>query len=431
MNNLLSLAHNILLDIIDKDTEGKSLTFGLAIKKAFHNKNIAGDMKGNATALVGCAMRHQILFDELIARSFGEVSSRVRSGIFLYLSNKLFVTKVEEAGAFEFMKQKFADDNVEFDNDLFNKLDESTNDKQKLVPSEYDAKSLEFLSLRFNTPLWIVKMWKKQFGPQLSYPILLANGKGAGSYYRVNTSLISMENFLKEFPYFEENTHVPGIVSYVGDKSQKKANISNNKYIFEYNLGFKKVFDGLDCDPIRGIAVYTGTVNNSYLELMSILGKDAKFDLIVKKGEPYFYAKKLVERYGLAKASLYDAEPSSIITCISKPVHTFIVFPESSDFDQIRVTPDYLYHFKQDSLDGYLNAQREALNETSALVEDGGNLAYMVSTINHKEGKAQIIAFLHEHKEFHLVEEKQIFPFDKMDCALYYAILKKEEIKDD
>lgn len=431
MNNLLTLSHNILLDIIQKDSEGNCLSFGLATKKAFHKKNIAPDMKAGSSALVGCALRHQILFDELIARSFGDVSSRVRSGIYLYLSNKLFVTKVEEDVAFEFMKQKFLDDKVEFDNDAYAKLDESTSDKQKLVPSEYDAKSLEFLSLRFNTPLWIVRMWKKQFGPQLAYPILLANGKGAGSYYRVNTSLISMKDFLEQFPYFTESELVPGIVTYTGDKAMKKANIANNKFIYEYSLGFKKVYDLLDCDPFRGIAVYTGTVNNSYLELMSLLGDKVKYDLIAKEGEPYYNAKRLTEKYALGNVSVYAAEPKSLITCISRPVHTFIVFPESSDFAQIRVTPDYLYHFKQDSLDKYLNAQKEALEEASALVEDGGNLAYMVSTINHKEGRAQITAFLREHQEFKLVEDRQIFPFDKMDCALYYAILRKEEITND
>lgn len=428
MNNLLSLSHNILLDIIEED---KDLSFGLATKKAFKNKNVKPDMKSGSSALVGCALRHQILFDELIARSFGDVSTRVRSGIYLYLSNKLFVTKVEESEAFEFMKQKFLDDKVEFDNEAYAKLDESTNDKTKLVPAEYDSKSLEFLSLRFNTPLWIVKMWKKQFGPQLAYPILSANSKGAGTYYRVNTSMISMEDFLKANEAFQESELVPGMVTYVGDKALRKTVVANCPYIYEYNLGFKKVFDNLDCDPFRGIAVYTGNVNNSYLELMSLLGKNVKYDLIAKKGEPYFYAKKLMEKYALENVSVYDAEPSSIITCISRPVHTFIVFPESSDFAQIRVTPDYLYHFKQENLDTYLKAQKEALEEASALVEDGGNLAYMVSTINHKEGKAQIIQFLNEHKEFKLVEDRQVFPFDKMDCALYYAILRKEEIKND
>ena len=428
MNNLLTLSHNILLDIIEKD-----LPFSLAVGNATRpvkGKTINPEIKNGATTFVGCALRHQIIFDELVRRSFGELPNRVKSGLYLYLANKVFLEKVDEKEAFEFMKQKFIDSEVEFDNAKFDSLDKATDDKSKLVPSEYDQKSLEFLSFRFNTPLWLVKMWKKQFGPQLTYPILLANSRGIDTVYRVNTSLINEDAFVQSNDKFAK-TETKGLVSYVGEKFLKKEIIAHCEYVFEYSRGYKKLFDSLDCDPIRGIAFYSGLSTNAFLELMAQFSKDVKFEIVAKKGEPYFSAKKLADRNNLANVAIYEAEPSSIITCISKQVHTFIVMPESSNFAQIRVTPDYLLHFKKETFDQVLAAQKEALEEASQFVEENGNLVYAVPTINHKEGRAQVINFLNTHKDFKMVEDRQIFPFDKLDSTLYYAILRKEESTND
>lgn len=425
MNNILINSHNILVDVIDND-----LNFNLAVNKIFKGKVVDMKAKNDASALVGCALRHSILFDELIKRYYGEVTTRVRSGIMLYLANKIFINSVPEKEAFEFLQQKFIDAGMEFDNQKYDALDNATNDKKSLIPSEYDNKSLEFLSCRFNTPTWLIRMWKKQFGPQLTYPILLANSKGKTETYRVNTFNITTEQFLKENSDFKE-CEVSDMVSYNGEKNLKKAAIKSNPNLFSYLLGYKKLFDLLDCDPFRGTAFYCGSINNSFLELVAQFSNKTKFEVVAKHGEPYFFSKKLCEKFSLENVGVYDAQASSIMTCISRPVHTFVVLPESSNFANIRAVPDYLLHFKQDTFDALIAAQAEALEEASKFVEDGGNLAYAVSTLNHKEGKAQIIAFLNKHKEFSLVEDRQIFPFDKLDCTLYYAVLKKEGNADD
>ena len=428
MNNLLTQTHNILSDIIEYD-----LPFGLALNKHFKvdkKKVIDQNLKNNVSAILGCALRHAILFDELIKKYFGELPLRVRTSMHVYMANKIFLNMVDEKEAFAFMKQKFIDNQLEFDNDKYCQLDEATNDRKNLIPNELNPESNEYLSCRFNTPIWLIKMWKKQFSPKLTYPILSANSKGASVLYRVNNSIISTSDFLKENPSFQE-TEIPGMVAYVGEKNLRKATVRSCPNIYEYSQAYKKVFDMLDLDPFRGIAVYTGTVNNAFLELMACNSNNVKFDYVAKNGEAYYHAKKLAERYALENVSIYAAQPSAIITCISRPVHNFIVMPESSNFAQIRVNPDYLIHFKSEEFDSLLAAQKDALEEAGQLIEDGGNLTYMVTTLNHKEGRAQVINFLNNHPEFKMVEDRQIFPFDKLDCTLYYAVLKKKDGQND
>ena len=145
--------------------------------------------------------------------------------------------------------------------------------------------------------------------------------------------MIAEDAFIKTNNRFEK-TDTKGLVAYVGEKALKKETINHSEFIFEYSRGYKKLFDSIDCDPIRGIAIYNGTPNNAFLELMAQFSNKVKFDLVAKKGDAYFASKKLLDKNNLTNVAIYEANPSSIITCISQKVHTFIVMPESSNFAQ-------------------------------------------------------------------------------------------------
>ena len=128
--------------------------------------------------------------------------------------------------------------------------------------------------------------------------------------------------------------------------------------------------------------------------------------------------------------NLYEANASSIITCLSKPVHTFIVLPDSSRLNLLQVLPDYFLRFDIEKLDELLANQALALKEASQQIEDNGYLLYMVDTINKKENRSLINEFLKEHPEFVLVNDKLYFPYKKYGGSYYFAVLKKE-VKND
>ena len=55
-----------------------------------------------------------------------------------------------------------------------------------------------------------------------------------------------------------------------------------------------------------------------------------------------------------------------------------------------------------------------------------GTFIYMIYTISKKEGHQTVNEFLLKHPEFKLVREAQLFPYEDLDTALYYAVMKKE-----
>lgn len=107
------------------------------------------------------------------------------------------------------------------------------------------------------------------------------------------------------------------------------------------------------------------------------------------------------------------------------------VLPKNSMFDLLRSTPDYFIRIKQSSLDELIAGQLVSLTECAKFIENGGNLIYMVPTVNKKEGEGVVKSFLLHNHNFTLLEEKQFFPFEEMDSCLYYAIMQKKEDKDD
>ena len=182
----------------------------------------------------------------------------------------------------------------------------------------------------------------------------------------------------------------------------------------------------LDIDPIRGIAIYGGSTNAIIDELYLRLGVNFKADYLCGTQKHFFEVRDAVKKYGLVNLSLYECEHQAILTCISKPVHTFFLCPENSYFLGLIERPDYFLSCRQEDLDSFIKIEYESLIEASHHVEDGGDLVYFVPTFCRNETKSIIHRFIKEHEGFSLVEEKQLVPFDKYESMLYFAILRKE-----
>ena len=106
------------------------------------------------------------------------------------------------------------------------------------------------------------------------------------------------------------------------------------------------------------------------------------------------------------------------------------VCPENSHFQSLIDSPEYFLRCKQEDLDRFIEIEKESILEASKQVENGGDLIYFVPTLCKNETKRVIHAFLNEHNEFTLVNEKQLFPFDPYKSLMYFAILRKEKNND-
>ena len=413
---------------IAKQTLQKIVTeevpFALAIRGSFKKNDVDLKQRGDITALLGCELRHHYLLDNLIERFCNNAIFEDTIYLRFLVANKLFLKRFDNDALYALACQGVSKEEV--DNLLL--FISSTNE---IIPSEFDKTSPEYLSMRFNTPAWVIKMWQKQFGKGLVFKILKVNYRSSIPTVRVNNLNCSSQEILDKYPDFVASP-VEDILIYNGRGTPKNLDEFRNDKIFFMKMATKYVLDRLEIEPLKGIAIYSDVPNNIYLDLIARFGPQLSADIIIHHVQSYFETKRIRDSRGYKNLRLYNAEASSIITCISNPVNTFICLPKSTTFDLFRSTPDYFLRIKQEKLDEFIAEETAALEECAAHVEVGGKLVYMVPTISKKESTNLIGNFLFAHHDYELVEEKQFFPFESFDSCLYYAILRKiDEPKQD
>ena len=412
--NIFETSKTVLLKLVNED-----VPFTIALKNTFKKNNFDAVEKSNVAALVGCELRHHYIFDNLINRFFEGVEFEKTVYLRFTLANGLFLKRFPEKELVALAEQDLDKEQIY----ALYKFVKSTNE---IIPNELDKSSPEYLSYRYNTPAWIIRMWQKQYGKGVVFKTLKVNYRQSVPSIRVNEKKIDIDEFLAKHPDFSK-APVDNMIIYQGRGSPKKLPEFDNGSLYFMKMATKVLLDSLDLDVLKGIAIYTEVPNNIYLDLLTRFGEEAKADLVINNTNCYYETKRNLEKLGKHRMFIYEAEYTSLLTCLSKKVHTMICMPKSSTFDLFRSTPDYFLRIKQEGLDELIANESACLAECSKYVEDGGELVYMVPTLSRKESNNIIAKFLVENKDFELIEERQFFPFEVYDSCLYSARLKKVE----
>ena len=411
-------AHSLAKDILQKIIVEKT-PFSLALKQAFKKGDISKEDRSVISAVVGCALRHFIVMERLIKDAYQDIESDGFAALLVAFSNALFIKKMNQDECNALAQSFLKEDDQKVEEFIGPYLE-----GKKLVPEEIEVGSFEFLSYRYNTPLSVIKMWNKQFGQVTTSRILKANSKPSPVVLRVNNVRISDEDFFNQYPDFE-STDIPGIALYKGEGKFKNTEVFEKQLAYVLTPAFKEALDDGDVDLLRGFAVYAEYPNDLFVELSSRFNNINNVDFVAGSYSAFINTKNALAKSNINGVNVYEARVSSIITCISKPVHTFLVMPESSRLNLLQVLPDYFLRFDIEKLDELIANQGKALQEASSQVEDGGYLLYLVDTISRKETMGLIADFLKNNENFSLVRDKQYFPYKKYGGSYYFAVLKK------
>ena len=414
------LAKEILNRIINEN-----MPFSLALKQAFKRHEMSKEEKANISAVVGCVLRHYLVMSHVISKQYEGLESLGVIALLIALSNALFIKKFDQdecnKDAASYLKE--GDMKVE---DFINPY---LNDK-KLVPENIEVGSFEFLSFRYNTPSEIIKMWSKQFGHISANKTLKANSKPAPVVVRIDNNKISDEDFFAQYSDFDAIEGISGTALYKGETRFKNHPVSEKGLATPLPLAFKEMLDEGDLDPLRGIAIYAEYPNDLLLDFVSRNQNMGNIDYIASNIGASRSTKNFINKYAMKNVNVYEAQASSILTCISKPVHTFVVMPDSSRFNLLQLLPDYFLRFNFEKLDELIANQKLAIKEASDQVEEGGYLIYFVDTLSKKESINIINEFLAENENFVLVKDKLYFPYKKYGSSTYFAVLKKNKKND-
>lgn len=414
MSQLINKASEALFNITEK-----KYSFNAAIKLIAKETNLDSTDSASLFVLVISSLRHYLLLSYFIKQNFEVIDQKDFCLFLVSLSEKIYVHKIDENDVLENLKNNLISDKKDDFCAIFSAIHEKND---LFCGNEKTLQFVDYFSLRFNIPNWVIKLWRNHFNNKECIEMcknLYANKKFV--------SFNNYRNHNKEFDKeaFKE-TSVDGLLEY-----NLKTPLRNHNDLIQHKLllsnpCIKEVLNYSDILNFGNVAIYTNFNNALHEEILNYVGKEGNIDLIcslpqIKNNFEWFTKALKLENF-----HIYECPISSVLTCLSNKVHNFIVAPKGTYLDNLRIEPDYFLKSTNVGLDDVIKEEQVLINDAYQFIEDGGYLTYIIPTANNKEGTLLIKDFLNEHKDAVLIKERQFVPNEEFDVCYYYAVLKKE-----
>lgn len=409
------LSMEILADVYDK-----KVPFAQALRDKFFTNPTIRPHRNFVAGLTGCEIRHHLLF-EFLLKDIEGLEEADRRAVYLTLANDYFFHRftAEEFDA-ELEKRIGAEKKA-----LVQPILDNSANPEEYVPLSVKRSSAQYLSLRYNIPDWTLRIFRhyprvpilktlKRFCRPAANAVRVKEGVSA-------TDLIATGEF--------EQTKTPDILNYVGKIALRKCDAFKEGKIFSEKELTKILLDAHKVSEPCEVLLYNGA-NDSSLEreLIETYGSRIGLNLATPDVDAKVDVTKAIKEKGLHNVNFFSApDPMEMQAAISRMQDLVIAAPESTAFDLVPTSPDYLLNFPKEKMDAVFEKEKAVLEGASKYVEVGGQLIYLIYTISMKESSQTIASFLQAHPDFALVEEKQYFPFESHQTAAYIAVLSKKE----
>lgn len=381
-------------------------------------------------ALVVKALMHQLVLTCIISDSFPTIKKDESLLILVALTNTIFVKAFEDEETIEKTKSVLSLDS-QLSLTMLEQLLTHHYDVNHLIPSYVRVDSTLYKSYKYNIPTWLIEMWNRHYGSNVTQRMLIQIRKKKYPSYRVNPLKIEAQDlWIKDKENWSKGL-TNSTLQYIGKKPTKQIEAFRHGEVLPLSEGASSLVDELKYRNYDDILMMSGSF--SYLPLALATKNEGQKNVFLAASTYYDVVtyRRMVETLGISNIEIVESPLSLLITYVSEKKDMVFVLPPSSSFQSISECPDFFNHFSNDQFDELIAIQRDYLEECSNYVKEGGTLVYFIETANNKEGTLQIHHFLDQHEDFILVEEKQMLPLDKKASIGYYAILKKGEEQHD
>ncbi|MCR4868246.1 MAG: 16S rRNA (cytosine(967)-C(5))-methyltransferase RsmB [Lachnospiraceae bacterium] len=130
-------------------------------------------------------------------------------------------------------------------------------------------------------------------------------------------------------------------------------------------------------------------------------------------------------RYGLENIKAFVADATCPNAMLSGKMDVILCDVPCSGLGVMGRKPEIRSRLKPEDLEELAQIQQKILTQAAAYLVEGGTLVYSTCTINPSENEENVSWFLQQNPQYHLVEQKQIWP-DQMHDGFFVAVMKKE-----
>ncbi len=290
---------------------------------------------------------------------------------------------------------------------------------------EVIGNEVKMLAIKTSHPEWIVSMWKAQYGMDVAEKICYANMETKPNAARVNTWKTSKEKLLAQDGRFHEGYMSKDALLYDGSiaetSSYEQGLISIQD---EASQLIARIVDPQPDEEILDVCSAPGTKANHMAELMQNKGHIVCGDLHPHRVE---LIREGAKRLGITIMEPMVMDATELAEIKGQMFDRVLCDVPCSGYGVLARKSDIKYHMKSEDMDTLIPIQKKILSKSAEHVKPNGILVYSTCTLNKKENEKQIQAFLKEHDDFMLVEERTIFPFEAHSDGFYMAKLQRKQ----
>ncbi len=287
-----------------------------------------------------------------------------------------------------------------------------------------EGDELTQLSILTSHPLWLVKMWNKQYGYEVTKKICYDNQEVPTLACRVNT-LKSSKSELLINKKFREGYLSKDALLYEG------GNIADTKEFLEGLITIQDessqcvalMVDPKENERVLDVCAAPGTKTTHMAQLMKNTGEIIACDIHEHRVELIHNS---IKRMGLN--CIHPQQLDGTLAHESFEAESFdriLVDAPCSGYGVLKRKNDIKVHMEPSDMDEIIPLQASILESVSSLVKKEGILVYSTCTLNKKENEKQVEKFLKNHEEYTLLEMRTIFPYEYHSDGFFMAKFKK------
>ncbi|KMV77739.1 16S rRNA (cytosine(967)-C(5))-methyltransferase RsmB [Coprobacillus sp. AM42-12AC] len=282
---------------------------------------------------------------------------------------------------------------------------------------------LERISIETSHPLWMVKMFNKQYGLEKTKKICLEDNTPPTRSGRVNTLKASKEELLKE-GCFKEGTLSKDALLY------DKGNLALTSYFKEGKVTIQdessqlvaRLLNPQKTDYVLDMCSAPGSKTTHLSALMENQGKIEAYDL-------YEHKVKLVEynlrRLGVKNVHIQAGDSTKLKEVYpEKTFDCILLDAPCSGFGVLKRKPEIKYH-DSSIMDGLVSLQALLLENAYYLLKNDGTMVYSTCTINKKENELMIQKFIEKHPDMEVVKQRTILNYEYHTDGFFMCKMKK------
>lgn len=287
---------------------------------------------------------------------------------------------------------------------------------------------VQYLSLRYSFPIWLVRFWLEQFDPVECEQLLSASNQQPPMTIRANllrTTRKELKEVLEEQGFqVREGVHVPESLSVTGSALLETAEFRKGWFSVQDESSMLAVHT-LDPHPgeqILDLCAAPGGKTLFLAERMKNQGRILAGDLHPHKLE---LIRQAAERNGITIVETRCHDATSEDPALFAWADRILVDAPCSGLGVLRRKPEIKYRDQSQAIPALAKIQSEILAAAAPMLKSGGQLLYSTCTISPMENQQVVDGFLRSHKDFRCRAQRQLYPHLDGTDGFFICLMEK------